>query len=134
MLELLLLAALQSVPGNITKVPRDSWPQPGLCAMDSTVSDLTAGTPYDLVFFVDAGVRYRQLIVGLQEQWGISHGFGVPVSDTEPLCTSGPNQGQRPHLVPLRVVAPGIYRVEAVIVNDPSKDGIRIDQQRITVR
>lgn len=134
----LLLAALVvqqppiSVPKNISKVPRQSS---DVCQLQIGVTELQAGVSYELVFFVDAVLRYQTIQVSLSDPFSVTHAWSRNVSDQSPLCPSGgPNQNQRPHVMPLLVVTPGRYWLEAFLRSDATPDAMRIDAFWITVK
>lgn len=137
----LLLSAPQQVttaPSNITKVSRGE----AICDATGTLSDLQAGVTYELVAFVDSGVRYTLLQVHFESAFGVHHYYGQVASDLAPLCPSGSrNAGMRPHLLPLRLLERGTYTVTVLAFNDPTMNGLSprpggvlIYQMLVTVR
>ncbi len=106
----------------------------GVCSEAQGISTITAGQSYELVFFVDGHLRYRTLEVFLKRVHGLEHSWGQSVSDQLPVCLSGPNAGKRAHILPLTVRAAGLYRLDAVIRDDPARDGTVIDRLRVTVQ
>ncbi len=132
MLLVLVLTLAQTVPSNITKVPRGDVGS--VCSETQGITTLTAGQSYELVFFVDGPLRYRTLETVARWDFGLEFWQTVAVSDTGPVCLSGPNAGQRPHVMPLRLFARGIYTLQAVIRDDPKSNGTVIDRLRVTVQ
>jgi hypothetical protein len=133
LIALLVAQLVTAVPGNVSKVPRGEA-DAILCKALAGIATIQAGLTYEILFFVDGTLRYQTLEVFLMQVFGPVFSWGQSVSDQEPVCPTGPNAGQRPHIMPLRVVMPGLYVIHAVVRGSPGTQGVVIDQIRVTVQ
>jgi hypothetical protein len=140
---LLVLTQVQTVPANITKVPRGAASV--FCNDLGTSGDLPAGVPVQAIFFVDglryepsAPVsavpyvphRYQTLRLWIMPPTGTSLVSDTVVSDLEPVCASGTaHAGMRPHLITIPALSVGSYQIMGTMLDTlPSGFLTRIPQ------
>jgi hypothetical protein len=134
----LLVGQAQTVPSNITKVPRDSGPAipaPAVCSETQGTTELKAGQAHEAVFFVDATrydhqmhivpQRYQELRLWASPATGVHRTWVVAVNDSSTLaCPSGTaNAGQRPHIVMIPALTTGTYQIMGQVNDRRLPDG-----------